>query len=115
MSYTSNLEEEISKRLGRQPCKDENSNFYYEIISATKIRCCMNVTVSVTLTGCIDDIFSNICFLDTNLTWSFTKDEDDEYTATITIFDIQVECCGSNKGSLGEIEEIDVTVTEVIH
>jgi hypothetical protein len=73
----------------------------------------MNVTVSVTLTGCIDDIFSNICYLDTNLTWDFAKDEGDEYIASITIFDIQVECCSSN--SLGEIEEIDVTVTEVIH
>lgn len=112
MSYTSDLENVIAKRLGRQPCKDDNSNFYYEIVDATKKGCCLLLTVSVTLTGCIDDIFSNICFLDTSLTWSFAK-EDDEYTANVILFDILINCCSSNDGSL--ITQTEVTVNEVQH
>jgi hypothetical protein len=114
MSYTSDLENVIAKRLGRQPCKDDNSNFYYEIVDATKKRCCLLLTVSVTLTGCIDDIFSNICFLDTSLTWVFTKD-DDEYTASVTLFDILINCCSANDGSVGLITQTEVTVNETEH
>lgn len=112
MSFISNLENEIAKVTGYHPCSSDDSNFYYEVASATKTGCCISVDVNLFLKGCLNDIFIRICQLKTRLDWSFSvsPDNDDEYIATLTLFQITVECCKDSKESKGIISDCETTI-----
>lgn len=117
MSFVADLENAIAKRVGQQPCQDQGSSFYYEVNSANREGCCTNVDVTLYLRGCLNDIFVRICQLTTGIQWTFTVDTavngGISYIASLIITEFNIECCGTDKGAIGIIEECIVTVKDI--
>lgn len=109
MSFTAKIEEKINELIGVTPCKDTDSNFYYQISQARKGNCCVFVLVELFINSCLDDIMNRICNINTNIQWTITRNvdnpnDDDSYIANITIGELQIDCeCDKASGIIQEV------------